>query len=286
MISTTGPHCQYQSLDPIQKAVELTGRLQTRATNQETINIGLLAQLDAVLLADTSTIDDSGLLRRLSANLLLQPVANGSVDLLCLLGAGNLAGTDSPDWLVGNDNLAPVLDLVGDSAELRGNDLDGLVGLALLERLTTAQNNTESTVKRGLGLGGNEGVVFLENYAALGVTEEGPGDVAVLELVDGDLTGEGTVGLVEDVLSGDLEAWVKVLAGEEKVEGWRGDNNLCGGISGGRLRSGRRWDDKPVFLSSLASLIPAIIFLMDSTEPFLVDAVRTYPISNRACGHG
>lgn len=32
----------------------------------------------------------------------------------------------------------------------------------------------------------------------------------------------------------------------------------------------REGDDEPVFLSSLASLIPAMIFLMDSTEPFLV----------------
>jgi hypothetical protein len=59
------------------------------------------------------------------------------------------------------------------------------------------------------------------------VSEECPGNVAVLELIDGDLTGEGTIGLVEDVLCCDLEAGLEVLAGEEEVEGRWCDNDLC-----------------------------------------------------------
>jgi hypothetical protein len=46
---------------------------------------------------------------------------------------------DIPDGLVGNDNLAPVLDLVGNSLELLGDDLDGGAGLTLLKALTAAQ---------------------------------------------------------------------------------------------------------------------------------------------------
>lgn len=39
-----------------------------------------------------------------------------------------------PDGLVGNDNLSPLLlgELGGDGVELVGNDIEGLVGLALL----------------------------------------------------------------------------------------------------------------------------------------------------------
>lgn len=59
------------------------------------------------------------------------------------------------------------------------------------------------------------------------MADQGPGDAALLELVDRDLTGESTVGLVEDVLGGDLETLAEVLAGEEKVEGGRGDDDLC-----------------------------------------------------------
>jgi hypothetical protein len=62
------------------------------------------------------------------------------------------------------------------------------------------------------------------------VAEESPGDVRVLELGDGDLAGEGAVGLVEDVLGGDLDALARVLAGEEEVEGGRGDDDLGVGV--------------------------------------------------------
>lgn len=58
------------------------------------------------------------------------------------------------------------------------------------------------------------------------MADDGPGDAAVLELICGDLAGEGTAGLVEDVLRGNFEALAQVLACEEKVERWRGDDNL------------------------------------------------------------
>jgi len=59
------------------------------------------------------------------------------------------------------------------------------------------------------------------------VADEGPGNAALLELLSRDLAGEGTVGLVEDVLSGNLEALAEVLACEKEVERGRSDDNLC-----------------------------------------------------------
>jgi hypothetical protein len=67
----------------------------------------------------------------------------------------------------------------------------------------------------------------LEDLAALRVANEGPGDVAVLELLGRDLAGESTVGLVEDVLCGDFKALAEVLACEEEVERGRCDDDLC-----------------------------------------------------------
>lgn len=120
---------------------------------------------------------------------------------------------DSPDGLVGDDDLAPVLDLVRNSLKLLGDNIDGGAGLPLLEALTAAQDDADAAVERGLGLAGNESVVLLQDGAALRVAEDGPCDAAVLELLGGDLTGEGTVGLVVDVLSGNLDALAEVLAG-------------------------------------------------------------------------
>lgn len=68
---------------------------------------------------------------------------------------------DAPDGLVGNDNLAPVLDLVRDSLQLLGDNVDGLARLALLQALTAAQNYTESVVDRSLCLAGDEVISFL-----------------------------------------------------------------------------------------------------------------------------
>ena len=106
-----------------------------------------------------------------------------------------------PDGLVGNDDLGPVADLLLEGGELGGDDLEGLAG--------------------------NEGVVLLQDGATLGVTDEGPCDTAVLQLLGRDLTGESTVGLVVDVLGGDLDTLAEVLAGKEKVESRRSNNDLC-----------------------------------------------------------
>ena len=134
---------------------------------------------------------------------------------------------DLPDGLVGNDDLAPVLDLVGNSLELLGDNVDGGAGLPLLEALTAAKNNADATVEGSLGLAGNERVVLLQDGAALRVTDEGPCDTAVLQLLGRDLAGESTAGLVVDVLGGDLDTLAEVLAGKEKVESRGSNNDLC-----------------------------------------------------------
>lgn len=149
----------------------LTSRLQTRASHQEPIDIGLLAQIPAVLLAHAPTIDNPRLLGYLLADLLLQPLANRGMDLLRLLGAGNLAGANGPDGLVGHDDLAPVGDLVLDGLELAGDNVDGEARLALLERLAAAEDDADAAVERSLGLVGDEDVVLLQDHAALAVAQ-------------------------------------------------------------------------------------------------------------------
>lgn len=46
-------------------------------------------------------------------------------------------------------------------------------------------------------------------------------------MIDTDFSGEGTVWLVEDVLGGDFETGFEVFTGEEEVECWWCDNDLC-----------------------------------------------------------
>lgn len=83
------------------------------------------------------------------------------MDFLGLLGAGDLSSTNSPDRLVGNDDLGPILNLLLDSSQLRCNDVDSLVALALFQALAAAEDNANTTIESSLGLGGNELVVLL-----------------------------------------------------------------------------------------------------------------------------
>jgi hypothetical protein len=73
-----------------------TGRLETGTTNKEAINISLLGELTAVLLAHRATVNDSGVLGGLGGDGILQPLANGSVDFLGLLGRSDLTRADGP----------------------------------------------------------------------------------------------------------------------------------------------------------------------------------------------
>jgi hypothetical protein len=67
----------------------------------------------------------------------------------------------------------------------------------------------------------------LEDDTALRVSENGPCDTGILELLYADFAGKGAVGLVEDVLSGYFKTGAEVLAREEEIKGWRGDDNFC-----------------------------------------------------------
>lgn len=151
------------------------------------------------------------------------------MDLLRLRSGGNLSGTNSPDGLVSNNNVGPLLggDSLSDGTELGSDDGDGLALLALLEGLAAAKDDTNALVKRVLGLGSDEVVGLLENNTALGVTDQGPADVGVLELGGGDLAGEGALVLVKDVLGSDLDLLAELGACEKEVEGRRGDDDLC-----------------------------------------------------------
>jgi hypothetical protein len=136
---------------------------------------------------------------------------------------------DAPNGLIRHNDFGPVLDDIRHSLELRSDNLNRLVRLALLEALAAAQNHADAGVQRGLGLGRNELVVLFEDDAALRVAQDRPCDASVLELVRGDFAGEGAAGLVVDVLRGDFEAIAEVLARQGQVDGWGCDDDLCVG---------------------------------------------------------
>ena len=77
--------------------------------------------------------------------------------ILSLLWSSDFTGTNSPDWLVGDDDVAPLglSDLVDNSLELSGVDFSGLAGFSFFEELTNAEHDIQSIFKGDFGLEGN-----------------------------------------------------------------------------------------------------------------------------------
>lgn len=95
-MSTTASRVSFISPARV-KTDRLTGRLQAGTANKEAVNIRLLGELAAVLLADGATVDDTDLILGLGGDGLAEPLADSGVDLLGLLSGSNLAGTDGPE---------------------------------------------------------------------------------------------------------------------------------------------------------------------------------------------
>lgn len=70
-------------------------------------------------------------------------------------------------------------------------------------------------------------IILLQDNPPLRMADNRPRDRAILQLIDADLAREGAVRLVEDVLRRDFDALAEVLAAEEEVEAWWGDDDFC-----------------------------------------------------------
>jgi len=62
------------------------------------------------------------------------------------------------------------------------------------------------------------------------VADDSPVDLGVAELLNANLTGESTVGLVVDILSGHADLGVGQAAGEGEIEGGGRDDDLSVGV--------------------------------------------------------
>ena len=64
-------------------------------------------------------------------------------------------------------------------------------------------------------------VALLKDDTALAVADDSPVDLGIAELLNADLTGESTVGLVVDVLGSNADVGVGELTGQSEVDGGR-----------------------------------------------------------------
>mmetsp|Transcript_22539 Transcript_22539/g.45270 ORF Transcript_22539/g.45270 Transcript_22539/m.45270 type:complete len:234 (-) Transcript_22539:152-853(-) len=148
--------------------------------------------------------------------------------LLGLLRGSDLAGANGPDRLVGNDDLRPVLDGLGNSLHLTFANLNGLASLSFFKELTDAKNYSESVVQSIFGLDGHSLISFLDfrKVATLRVSEDDPLAADIFEHLRGNFTGVRTLATHPGILSSDGEVLAQVLASVVEVWGRRSAHNL------------------------------------------------------------
>ena len=123
--------------------------LQRSATDQATVDVRLREELRSVACLAATTIKDRSLLSSLLAILLSYDRTDVSKHLLSLVRGSSLACTDSPDWLISDDDVLPSLSVEVEyrAYELSLNNLVLLLSLALLESLTAAEENLQAVSK-------------------------------------------------------------------------------------------------------------------------------------------
>ena len=120
-------------------------------------------------------------------------------------GGSGLAGADGPDRLVSDDDVGPGSDGSLDGIELSLEDIISVTGLTLLESLTDAKNCLKASSLSTLDLLGYDLIGLLVELSTLGVTNEGPLESEVLDLLSRDLASEGAVCVSADVLGCDSD---------------------------------------------------------------------------------
>jgi len=79
------------------------------------------------------------------------------VSILSLFWSSNLTSSNSPYWLVSNNDISPLSlgNLINNSLELSGVDLSSLSRFSLFKLLSNTEHDVEAILASNLGLEGN-----------------------------------------------------------------------------------------------------------------------------------
>lgn len=186
------------------------GRFQGSSSNKESVNVVDSDQFLAVVLRYTASVDDSAV----SGNWVDtgKISANPAVDLPDLLCGCCLACADGPDWLVGKDDVLPIVDNVLNCVQLTLNNLDGAIFLPFLEGFSEAEDNLQLILEGVLNLLCNDLVCLSEVRPPFRVSDDHPADIDILDLFGCHLASKGSKRIGRAVLSSNL--YLLILFGE------------------------------------------------------------------------
>merc|ERR1719239_1612007 len=129
-------------------------------TNKKAVNVWFLGKFFGIGTFNRSSINNPNACSHCSRYIFRYPLAQLLVHFLCLFRGGRLSSANSPHWLIGNNNLTPVLNLVCNSFHLLGAYCHGLVCLSFFQFLSNARDDTETIIQSKFGLICNQLITF------------------------------------------------------------------------------------------------------------------------------
>ena len=124
------------------------------------------------------------MLRCISADIRLKPVAILVLELQSLLWKGSFSSNDSPVRLIGNNNNLPIpLDGLEDGSKLYFVDSLSLSRLTLIKLLTNVIHDSQAIIDFNLDFVTNYSIALAVHMYALGVSKDYPGNCSILQLL-------------------------------------------------------------------------------------------------------
>ena len=179
--------------------------LESCATDKTSVDVLLCEEFDCVRRFAAASVEDGQVFSDRGTELLLYNAADASMDLLCLLCRGGLAGTDGPYRLIGDDDIGHILgrELVEDVHNLFLDDIEMPSFFPLGQVLAYAEDHLETCSKSKLHLLDELLIGLTIILPSLGMTEDGVGTTYGSKHISRNLTCVGTLGVVCAVLGGE-----------------------------------------------------------------------------------
>jgi len=150
------------------------------------------------------------------------------MSFLSLLRGGNFTSSNSPDWLISDNNITPLSfgHFINDGLELSGINFTCLSRFSLFELFSNAEHNVETILDGNFSLKCNIFVGFSEKWSSFGVTSQGPFDIEICKLIGSDISSVSSSSILRDILSTYLNIrsfQILLNRGHMKI-GWSNNN--------------------------------------------------------------
>merc|ERR1740130_2109804 len=127
------------------------------------------------------------------------------MSILGLLWSGNFTCSNSPYWLISDNNITPLSlgKFINNGLELSGINFTSLSRFSLLKLLSNAKHNVKTILNGNFGLDSNLLIGFFEKSSSFGVTSQGPFNVQICKLIGCNVSSISSSSILRDILSAD-----------------------------------------------------------------------------------